>query len=332
MKPSKNSTGCASSENGAPTDPGAIEHQLRESESRNQVEAYEVADGADQRVRAVAGFLERVDIAPLPKSVPDLWQSVVRHLNSACLSQAIAGMSLLLLKEMVPKGQFTTELEDRGIPERTAREAMQIAKALARMPSRLRDAAQRISGQKILALAKLDDDTLQLLDEEGSIAGRPLDQLELMSRKELRVWIDKERARQQAREADLKKEGDRQRDEIADLKQQLSDATAQQHPSDEAEAASLRALQQIEDSVRMSLARLDANSLVRATPSVKLMAARIVDFVGSYSHLISVSLRREFPECWEGWEPPSDDEISEATRDHLEKAGRLRGKPISDLQ
>lgn len=331
MKPSQKATVCIPAENGGTSDHGAIERQLRESEHRNQVEAYRVLDDADQRVRVLADIVARADLV-LPESIPELWQSVVRHLNSACLSQANAGMALLMLKERVPKGQFIAELERQDIPERTAREAMQVAKALLRMPSRVRDAAQGISGQKILALAKLDDDTLQLIDEEGSIAGRPLDQLELMSRRELRAWVEKERGRHQAREADMKKEGDRQRDEIADLKQQLTDALAQQLPIDEAEAAALRALQQIEDGIRMSLGRLDAKELASATPAVKLTAARIVDFIGSYSHLISVSLRRDYPECWEGWEPPSDAEMSEAARDHLEKSGRLRGKPISDLQ
>ncbi len=313
------------------TDPERIECGIRDREDRNLVEAYRIPDEADQRVKVFADIVARADMS-LPDSVPELWQLAVRHLNSACLSQASAGMALLMLKERIPKGNFIAELECRNLNERTAREAMQIAKALLRMPAKLREKAHSISGQKVLALAKLPDEVLAAIDAEETIVGKPLGHLDTLSYRELREWVSKENQRHENKEADLKKEGDRQREEIADLKQQLNEATMQQLPFDEAEAAALRKLQQIEDTVRMSLGFLDAKHFARATPAVKLMAARIADYIESFGRFVSVGLRREHPECWEGYEPPTDAEIQDATSDHLAKAGRLRGKPISDLK
>lgn len=104
----------------------------------------------------------------------------------------VLGRACILLKEHEPKGTFGAVLEEIGIGEVFARKAMQAAAKFEGSDSR-KLIAGRLSAGKLMELLSQDDDDLDALAEEGTIAGLTLDDVDRMSTRELRAVLRAER-------------------------------------------------------------------------------------------------------------------------------------------
>lgn len=98
------------------------------------------------------------------------------------------GRALVLVKEHEPKGTFYAFLDKHGIPQRMARKYMQAAIKVQERPK-----LEELGAGKVLELLSEDDDTLDALEEGGTVAGLTLDEVDRMSVRELREALRAER-------------------------------------------------------------------------------------------------------------------------------------------
>jgi len=101
-----------------------------------------------------------------------------------------AGNRLVLLKEHETHGEFQAALEKVGIKPRPARKMMQAA---VKFSGSKRPLAAVLSKSKILELMAEDDDDLQALADGETLAGHTLDDIDRMTRDELRESLRKAR-------------------------------------------------------------------------------------------------------------------------------------------
>lgn len=103
------------------------------------------------------------------------------------------GKRLLLLKEMCSHGEFQTRLEVLGFQPRTAQKFMQATLKMSNAnTSTLLDKVG--SQSKLLELVTLDDDQIEELSNAGSIGDITLDDIEMMSVRELKKAIKEARS------------------------------------------------------------------------------------------------------------------------------------------
>lgn len=105
-----------------------------------------------------------------------------------------AGRRLILIKEHEPHGTWLQVLEDEGTTPRAAQRMMQAALRFGGERAKL----ARLGRAKLLELLTEDDATLDALAEGGTVAGATLDDVERMTRQQLRETL--RQTRQQARE------------------------------------------------------------------------------------------------------------------------------------
>ncbi|MCC7083188.1 MAG: hypothetical protein IT530_21175 [Burkholderiales bacterium] len=275
------------------------------------------------RLPIAINLLNSIEVQ-LPDGVPELWQMTTQHLSRTAVHKAIAGLALLKLKEMVGHGRFIPALEERDIPQSTAKEAMAVATFLLRMPEKAREKLAPIAGTKLLELAKLPQESLDELAERELFDGRPLDELSRLSVRELKERVRKDKERAQLKIDGLSKDLDRTRDENAELKLKVADLQLLRAGDDD-EAVALRRFAEIEETVSSALIAIVGSNLDKATPQVKLRAAHLCDWIESHARFYAIVLRRNHPECWEGWGPiPTPDEMEEAQGDLHRKAAKLK--------
>lgn len=104
----------------------------------------------------------------------------------------VLGRICILIKENEPHGTFGKALEDIGISPRAAHKAMQAALKFDGSDSR-KMLASRLTASKMLELLTVDDDDIDALANDGTIAGLTLDEIERMSSREVRSALRKER-------------------------------------------------------------------------------------------------------------------------------------------
>lgn len=102
---------------------------------------------------------------PETTDVGCLWQTVMQLENDAAVNMAKRGLCYLMLKNQLPRGEFTQGLTERGIAPTTARPAMSVAKKLMELPKGKQLAFSQLSGSKLIELAKLDAEVLNDLDD-----------------------------------------------------------------------------------------------------------------------------------------------------------------------
>lgn len=115
---------------------------------------------------------------------------------SAAERLLVLGRICILIKENEPHGHFGHALNEIGIGDVFARKAMQAAAKFEGSDAR-KLVAGRLSASKLLELVTEDDDTLDALADEGTVAGKTLDEIERMSARELRAALREEREKRQ---------------------------------------------------------------------------------------------------------------------------------------
>jgi hypothetical protein len=127
--------------------------------------------------------------------------SVAQHVRRTVEHCLEAGRSLLLLKERVAHGEFSSRLDRLGMAPRAAQKLMQACLKFSKAPDP--GALVRAVGNqaKLIELLVLDDEEVQQLSAGGTVLGIDLDDVARMGSSELR------HALREAREALAAKEG-----------------------------------------------------------------------------------------------------------------------------
>lgn len=110
------------------------------------------------------------------------------HLAQSAESMLEAGRRLILLREHEPHGEFLAALGRVGIEPRMAQRLMQAALKFGDHPT-----LAQVGKSKLLELAVLDDDQIDLLAEGGTVLGLDLDDVDRMTVSELRAKLRAER-------------------------------------------------------------------------------------------------------------------------------------------
>ncbi len=112
------------------------------------------------------------------------------HLAQSSESMLEAGRRLILLREHEAHGDFLAALDRVGVVPRTAQRLMQAAVKFGGRPQ-----LAGVGKSKLLELAFMDEDEIDLLSEGGTVLGVDLDDIDRMTVAELRETIRKERAK-----------------------------------------------------------------------------------------------------------------------------------------
>lgn len=143
----------------------------------------------------------------VPESEDDHWQLVEEMLAEHAANEAKLGYYFLALKERVGHGQFTKELEKRGLPVRRVQEQMQVASFLGAMPEANARTSAQLKTSQLLELTKLPDEKKQTLTPEE------IEEFGQLSVRNLRAVV-KQICQEHSHEAKLEQQN-------ADLKHQL---------------------------------------------------------------------------------------------------------------
>lgn len=148
-------------------------------------------DEAGQALRQRSQQLSVIDMqfaldAPYDLHQIDLMMPAMLAMHRASILWL--GRALVLVKEHEPKGTFYAFLDKHGIPQRMARKYMQAAIKVQERPK-----LEELGAGKVLELLSEDDDTLDALEEGGTVAGLTLDEVDRMSVRELREALRAER-------------------------------------------------------------------------------------------------------------------------------------------
>jgi len=105
-----------------------------------------------------------------------------------------AGKRLICLKQMEGHGQFLSALEEIGLAYQRANELMAIAFMVTNHIGKLPDSGnlkrlETMGKTRLLLLARLPEDVLEQFGEEGTVAGKTLDEVAAMPLDELRNQV-----------------------------------------------------------------------------------------------------------------------------------------------
>ena len=116
---------------------------------------------------------------------PDILQQGIVESKARIGSELFAiGARLLLIREQCAHGEFLLRLENLNMDPRAARKYMQVALKFSKTATVA--ALDGLSLSKLLELAMLDDETLEVLESDGTVLGFKPDDLANMSVRELR--------------------------------------------------------------------------------------------------------------------------------------------------
>lgn len=132
------------------------------------------------------------------------------------------GKRLILLKEHEQHGRFLEALEQADVHPRAAQRMMQAAIKFTGSKASL---ASHLGTSKLLELMAEEDDELEALAEGGSLAGHTLDEIERMTRDDLRAALRKTRE-------DLKKDQEVHEKMIAAKDDKINDLDRKLHRLD----------------------------------------------------------------------------------------------------
>lgn|GEM_PF-1354173 len=147
------------------------------------------AGQAMAQIGANVADVEREYGIDMPYSL-DLYIQTIR-LKAAESAQRLIeiGQMLIIIREREPQGTFHSALEQIGFGVRFAQRAMQTAAKLHNLPR-----VQNLGVSKALELLSEDDDTLEALENGGTLAGLTLDELDSLTVRELKATLRAERA------------------------------------------------------------------------------------------------------------------------------------------
>jgi hypothetical protein len=144
-----------------------------------------------QREQMLATFDQRFGL-DLPYERNTIIAIARENVVAAAERMLVIGRACMLLKANEPHGEFGAALQEIGIGERFARRAMQCAVKFEGGEGRKLLAA-RLSASKLLELVTEEDADLDALGDGGELAGLTLDEVDRMTKAELREALRRER-------------------------------------------------------------------------------------------------------------------------------------------
>lgn len=231
--------------------------------------------------------------------VSDEARFFLAHAQNAFLE---VGRRLILIKEHEAYTDFVQAVEALGLTERTARRMMQATLKFSspKLAGKMR--LMQLGQSKLLELLVEDDDTLAELEDGGTVAGLKLDDMQVMSRAELRAALADARQREAAKDR-----------VIADKNRKLDDLAEKRHrrSSDDTavrERAQLELLRTRLQSADLSIASAVGAVLEvmadPATPRAGLTAGQAVEQLlrqlidSCMQHGLSIDLAAEADPFW----------------------------------
>ncbi|WP_430391097.1 hypothetical protein [Dyella sp. 20L07] len=134
----------------------------------------------------------------MPYNLQAFVHSIRRHAAESAARLIEIGRMLILIREHETPDTYREALDQIGIAPRFAQRSMQAAIKL-----QDRTSLHRLGSSKVLELLSEDDETLDALEDGGTVAGLTLDELDSMSVRELKAALRAER-----RERDEEKAAD----------------------------------------------------------------------------------------------------------------------------
>lgn len=158
------------------------------------------AAGAGQLAKTV-GYTGEISLLALTDGI--------RFFQSRTAEAALEiGKRLLLLKEITPHGEFGATVESLGFSPQSARRFMAATLKFSKRSTSSVLAKAHISQSNLLELMVLDDEELEALDSGDSVNGITLDDIEVMSTRELRQALRETRADADAKDQRITKLSD----------------------------------------------------------------------------------------------------------------------------
>ena len=125
---------------------------------------------------------------------PDILQQGIVESKARIGSELYAiGVRLLLIREQCAHGEFLLRLESLDIDPRAARKYMQVTLKFSKRPT-----LAVLGKSKLLELVMLDDETLNVLESDGTVLGFKPDDLDQMTVKEMRAALREAKANSEA--------------------------------------------------------------------------------------------------------------------------------------
>lgn len=163
--------------------------------------ALEAAGDAANTLGTQIAIVEQLYPVDIPYHL-DLYVSVIRQ-DAAESAQRLLriGRMLIVIRERETREMYAQAVTRAGLSPRFAARAIQAAAKLSD-----RQAIQQLGVSKALELLSEDDDTLDALEDGGTLAGLTLDEIDRMSVRELRATLRderRERAEEKSAEAEI---------------------------------------------------------------------------------------------------------------------------------
>ena len=157
-------------------------------------------------------------------------------LQEHVVSGVAAGKALIVLKEMLPHGEFTESLQEIGIHDRTARNYMKVASVFAGMDP---ETVAQLGMTKLYAVIKAPAEEIEKLLNDGSMLGKEKDELVQMSAREIEQLVKDATEKIKLNLEETRIKTDQLSEELGQIKKekrhlekQLSDAKAGAPPED----------------------------------------------------------------------------------------------------
>ena len=221
------------------------------------------------------------------------------HAQNAFLE---VGRRLILIKEHEAYTDFVQAVEALGLTERTARRMMQATLKFSspKLAGKMR--LMQLGQSKLIELLVEDDDTLAELEDGGTVAGLKLDEIQLMSRADLRAALAESRQREAAKDRVIA-EKSRKLDALTEKRHRRhSDDTTVR---EQAQLDSLRArLQQADLGIAGAVAAVLEVMADPATERAQLTAAQAVEQLlrqlidACMQHGLSIDLAADADPFW----------------------------------
>ncbi len=274
-----------------------------------------------EKVEYLLKKMKPIDIT-LPERPAELWEYAIRAFGEVSTSTARAGFALLMLKEMTPHGKFAEELQAREIPERTAQNAMSVARLLLKLPKSKAQTLSVLNGSKLIELARIPEETFEDIMQTEKIDGKPLDELDRMSVRELKATIRKLK-NQHAKELDEKrKDLERKDKDIVKLSSEIEEMKATELPPDEAEEAALAKLDKIRFNFDMLIGSIMMAKFHDASPKVMVRAFHLCEYMEYSCRFEATKIRHTNGQVWQdAW--ANENEVVQAQQEMWEKADKL---------
>jgi len=212
------------------------------------------------------------------------------YLTETATSIFEAGKRLIWLKEKEGHGEWMKILDDEiGISEPTAWRMMAVARKLANS-SRVKDLAIKSIKNgvgKLYALLDVPDEDLKLFEETGSLLGKPQDEIDRMSVKELRDTVRGHRDRKKTYEGKLKKKDEK----ITELQNELFGQKIGLNEDEEAELAKLNG---VKDAFNNVWYRMDSADLSKTSDRMLTEFLVLCEYMHDLSKLLFLRKDNQF--------------------------------------